>query len=52
MSKVSTIIHFPLGLGFEDYSFLNEAIKDFGRGLDSIQTELDMYFDGLMHLHL
>ena len=34
--KVSSLIHFPLELGCEDYSFLDQAMADFEQGLDSI----------------
>ena len=36
--KVSTLTHFPLEQGREDYSFLDQAVKDFEHGLDSICT--------------
>ena len=36
--KVSSLTHFPLELGSEDYSFLNQAMADFEQGLDSILT--------------
>ena len=34
--KVSSLTHFPLELGCEDYSFLDQAVADFEKGLDSI----------------
>ena len=37
--KVSLLTHFPLELGCEDYSFLDQAVADFGQGLDSILTD-------------
>ena len=49
--KVSTLTHFPLELGCEDYSFLDQAMADFEQGLDSILTgsletpELDVSLD-------
>ena len=36
--KVSSLTHFPLELGCEDYSFLDQAMADFEQGLDSIVT--------------
>ena len=51
MGKVSSIAHFPLELGYEDYSFLDQAVADFEQGIDSILTdsmeapELDTSFD-------
>ena len=51
MDKVSTQIHFPLELGYEDYSYLDQAIEDFEHGLHSILTdfidipELDASFE-------
>ena len=36
--KVSSLTHFPLELGCEDYSFLDQAMADFEQGLDSILT--------------
>ena len=47
--KVSSLTHFPLGPGCEDYSFLDLAVADFEQGLDSILTDSWM---GLMPLHL
>ena len=50
IGKVSTLTHFPFEPHFEDYSFLNQAVKDFEHGLDSILTgsvntpEPDMFF--------
>ena len=49
--KVSSLTHFPLDLGCEDYSFLDQAMADFEQGLDSILTnsletpELDASLD-------
>ena len=46
--KVSSLTHFPLEPGCEDYAFLDQAVADFKQGLDSILTdsfktpELDM----------
>ena len=37
--KVSSLTHFPLELGCEDYSFLDQAIADFEQGLDFILTD-------------
>ena len=37
--KVSSLIHFSLKLGCEDYSFLDQAMADFEQGLDSIPTD-------------
>ena len=34
--KVSILTQFPLKPGSEDYSFLDQAFKDFTHGLDSI----------------
>ena len=34
--KVSSLTHFPLEPGCEDYAFLNQAVADFEQGLDSI----------------
>ena len=36
MGKVSSVTHFPLELGCEDYSFLDQVVADFEQGLDSI----------------
>ena len=36
--KVSSLTHFPLKLGCENYCFLDQAIADFEQGLDSILT--------------
>ena len=36
--KVSSLTLFPLELGCEDYSFLDQAMADFEQGLDSILT--------------
>ena len=38
-SLVSSLTHFPLELGCEDYSFLDQAMADFEQGLDSILTD-------------
>ena len=49
--KVSSLTHFPLEPGCEDYSFLDQALVDFEQGLDSILTnsletpELDTFLD-------
>ena len=37
--KVSSLIHFPLEPGCEDYAFLDQAVADFEQGLDSILTD-------------
>ena len=37
--KVSSLTHFPLEPGFEDYAFLDQAVDDFEQGLDSILTD-------------
>ena len=37
--KVSSLIHFPLEPGHEDYAFLDQAVADFEQGLDSILTD-------------
>ena len=37
--KVSSLTHFPLEPGCEDYSFLDQAMADFEQGLDSILTD-------------
>ena len=56
--KVSSLTHFPLEPGCEDYVFLNQAVADFKKGLDSILTdsletlELDTSLGELMPLHL
>ena len=48
---VSSLTHFPLEPGCEDYSFLDQAMADFEQGLDSILTnsletpELDVFLD-------
>ena len=36
--KVSSLTHFPLESGCEDYAFLDQAVADFEQGLDSILT--------------
>ena len=49
--KVSSLTHFPLELGCEDYSFLDQAVAGFEQGLDSILSyslempELDAFLD-------
>ena len=49
--KVSSLTHFPLEPGYEDYTFLDQAVADFDKGLDSILTdpletpELDTFLD-------
>ena len=51
MGKVSSLNHFPLGPGHEDYSFLDQGVAIFEQGLDSVLTdsietpELDTFFD-------
>ena len=37
--KVSSLTHFPLESGCEDYAFLDQAVADFEQGLDSIVTD-------------
>ena len=37
--KVSSLTHFPLELGCEDYPFLDQAMDNFEQGLDSILTD-------------
>ena len=37
--KVSSLTHFPLEPGCEDYAFLDQAVADFEKGLDSILTD-------------
>ena len=37
--KVSSLTHSPLQPGCEDYAFLDQAVADFERGLDSILTD-------------
>ena len=37
--KVSSLTHFPLEPGCEDYSFLEQAVADFEQGLDSTHTD-------------
>ena len=39
MGKFSTLTHFLLHPGCDDYSFLDQAVKDFEHGLDSILTD-------------
>ena len=36
--EVSSLTHFPLELGCEDYSFLDQAVADFEQGFDSVLT--------------
>ena len=38
-SKVSSLTHFPLEPGCEDYALLDQAVADFKQGLDSILTD-------------
>ena len=37
--KVSSLTHFPLEPGCEDYAFLDQAVADFEQGLDSILSD-------------
>ena len=37
--KVSSLTHFPLEPGCEDYAFLDQAVAEFKQGLDSILTD-------------
>ena len=37
--KMSSLTYFPLEPGWEDYSFLDQAVADFEQGLDSILTD-------------
>ena len=37
--NMSSLTHFPLEAGIEDYSFLDQAMADFEQGLDSILTD-------------
>ena len=37
--KVSSLTHFPLEPGCEDYACLDQAVADFKQGLDSILTD-------------
>ena len=37
--KVSSLTHFPMELGCEDYSFLDQVMADFEQGLDSTLTD-------------
>ena len=37
--RVSSLTHFPLEPGCEEYSFLDQAVADFEQGLDSILTD-------------
>ena len=39
MCKLSTLTHFPLKVGCEDYFFLDQAVPDFKHGLCSILTD-------------
>ena len=55
--KVSSLTHFPLEPGCEDYSFLDQAVAGFEQGLDTILTDsLDTSWTlpwmSLMPLHL
>ena len=56
--KVSSLTHFPLEAGCEDYSFLDQVVADFEQGLDSIlidfieTPQLDTSLMSLMPLHL
>ena len=36
---MSSLTHFPLEPGCEDYAFLDQAVSDFEQGLDSILTD-------------
>ena len=36
---MSSLTHFPLEPGSEDYAFLDQAVADFEQGLDSILTD-------------
>ena len=51
MSNVSTVVHFPLTLGYEEYTFIDQAVKKFEHCLDSIimdsikTPDLDASFD-------
>ena len=48
---MSSLTHFPLEPGCEDYTFLDQTVEDFEQDLHSIlidsieTTESDMYFD-------
>ena len=37
--KLSSLTHFPMEPGCEDYAFLDQAVADFKQGLDSILTD-------------
>ena len=37
--KVSSLTHFPLELGCDDYAFLDQAVADFDQALDSILND-------------
>ena len=39
IGKVSSLTSFPLEPGCEDYAFLDQAVADFEKGLDSILTD-------------
>ena len=39
IGKVSSLTHFPLEPGCEDYAFLDQAVADFKQGLHSILTD-------------
>ena len=49
--SLSTLTHFPLLPSYEDYSFLDQLVEDFGHGMDSIlmdtfkMPELDACLD-------
>ena len=49
--KVSSLTHFPLEPGCEDYAFLDQAVADFKQGLDSILTDsLVIYIFSLLSI--
>ena len=37
--KVVTLVHFPLGPGYEDYTFVDQAVEDVEHGLHAILTD-------------
>ena len=39
IGRVSSLNHFPLERGCKDYSFLDQALADFKKGLDIILTD-------------
>ena len=39
IGKMSSLTHFPLEPGCEDYAFLDQAVADFKQGMDSILTD-------------